>query len=97
MAEGNNMSMDRNRHMGRDIGEGMGMVNSKMAATSIFGEAITASSPSIVGQPQPWRDLFPARSRVEGPHGRPCPGIPDIPLDHPPPKQICLEKSMCQR
>jgi len=52
-AEGNNMSMDRNRNMGTDIGADMGTVDSKVASTSIAEGAITAGSPSTAGRQQP--------------------------------------------
>ena len=61
MAEGNNMSMDRNRNMGAD----MGAVDSNVASKSIAERArtavgssiaegtITAGSPSTAGRQQP--------------------------------------------
>jgi len=52
-AEGNNMSMDRNRNMGAEFGADMGAVDSKVASTSISEGAITASSPSTGGRQQP--------------------------------------------
>jgi len=52
-AEGNNMSMDRNRDMGTDIGERMGTVDSNVAATSIAEVGVKVGSPSTVGRQQP--------------------------------------------
>ena len=89
--------VDGNSSMDRDKGADMGTVDSKVVSASIAEVGVKAGSPSTAGRQQPWRDLFPVPSRAEGPPVQPCPDIPDIPLVHPLPKLVRLQKSMYQR